>query len=265
MGALETVTNRLINHPVYYSLHTLQDVQVYMEHQVWCVWDFMALLKSLQCRILSTAIAWTPPKNAVLGYCLYEILLSEETDFDDTLGTRCSHFESYLRAMSRAGANRQPIESFIARLREGESVRDALSETSVPSASREFVENTLKVTSSPLHCAIAAFCLSREGLIPNMFTTLLQNLTTDESLDAFIWYLQRHVVIDKEKHGPLSEQMLEQVIGNDSRKCSEALETALSALNARLLLLDRVYEALPPQDARHAGLKTTLITQELAQ
>lgn len=246
---LQTLTQRLTRHPIYYSLVSLTDVQLYMEHHVWCVWDFMALLKSLQQRVLATNVAWTPPNNSVVGYCLYRILISEETDLDETTGTRQSHFESYLKAMSNAGANRQPIDCFISRLRKGEPVLDVLSQVSIPRASKEFVENTLQIASGPLHCAIGAFCLSRERLIPEMFTTLLQNVTSDAKLDAFLWYLQRHVVLDKEEHGPLSVQMMQQVIGRDAKKGSEALEAAITSLRSRLRLLDQVYEAIPSRQS----------------
>ena len=43
-----TLRQLLLEHPVYQQLRHLDDLNILMEQHVFAVWDFMALLKSLQ-------------------------------------------------------------------------------------------------------------------------------------------------------------------------------------------------------------------------
>ena len=45
---LESLKNILKNHPVYDSIKTLRDLQCFVEHHIYSVWDFMSLVKYLQ-------------------------------------------------------------------------------------------------------------------------------------------------------------------------------------------------------------------------
>jgi len=244
---IERLSFKLASHPLYHSVKTAADIRMYLEHQVWCVWDFMALLKAIQTHFLSSSLNWIPPVDAMTGYCIYGILLSEETDIDETGGKRSSHFETFLRAMTQAKADRTAIDRFISALREGKKIEDALTLAKPPTASRKFVNVTLKIARGPIHGAVAAFCLSREGIIPDMFTTFLRNLAVKENLSIFEWYLRHHVAVDSESHGPQSARLFEHVVGDDAKKLSESLETAREALAARLLFLNKICEALPSQ------------------
>ena len=104
---------------------------------------------------------------------------------------------------------------------------------------------TLKIARGPIHGAVAAFCLSREGIIPDMFTTFLSNLAVNENLSIFEWYLRRHVSVDSESHGPQSARLFEHVVGHDERKLVEGMEAVREALTARLALLDVICAVLP--------------------
>lgn len=55
MKYLKTVNKQLSplileikQHSLYHSIRTLKDLQIFMEHHVFAVWDFMCLLKELQ-------------------------------------------------------------------------------------------------------------------------------------------------------------------------------------------------------------------------
>lgn len=234
----------LNNHPLYSSVRTMEDVRTYMYFQVWCVWDFMALLKSLQKRLLVDDIAWLPPKDGNIGAYLYEILLTEETDITDSGSGHRSHFETYVMAMEQAGADTGPINRFIEGLRQGKSLEESLYQSDIPQHALTFVQNTLKHAKSDMHESVSVFCLSREGIIPGMFMTLLSNFSLENDLSIFRWYLRRHIDVDSDSHGPLSVKLFNVVVGNDSVKLKEALEAALDALNARQKFLDAILNKL---------------------
>lgn len=246
---IKHLSSKLASHPLFHSVKTPADVRVYLEYQVWCVWDFMALLKAIQTHFLSSSINWTPPVDAMTGHYIYDMLLSEETDIDETGGKRSSHFETYLRGMTQAKADRTAIDRFISELRKGKKVEAALALANPPAASRDFVKVTLKIARGPIHGAVAAFCLSREGIIPDMFTTFLRNLAVKEKFSIFEWYLRRHVAVDSESHGPQSAQLFQHVVGNDKRKLAESLAAVQEALTARLVFLDKICETLPSKQS----------------
>ena len=247
ISEIQKLTNILVRHELFNSIIMLTDIKCYMEHQVWCVWDFMTLVKAIQNHFISSSIAWIPPVNALIGHQIFEILMTEETDIDETGGKHSSHFDTYLRAMSQAGADKTSIERFISGLRNGNSIENALILAKPPEAAKEFVETTVKIACGPIHGVIAAFCLSREGIIPDMFTSFLSNLDVKENISIFEWYLRRHVTVDSECHGPQSVRLFKHVIGDDPVKQHEALEIAKEALIARVTFLDKILAALPSQ------------------
>lgn len=239
------ISTELKTHPLYSKFSDKRTVQkrirTYMEYQVWCVWDFMALLKSIQQKLIPTSIAWTPPEYASLGRYLYDVLRTEETDVSNEPGKdHASHFEAYLNAMQEAGADIEPISDFIAELKKGIPVDDAIAMARMPEPSREFVTNTMKHIKGKVHESVAVFCLSREGIIPEMFTTFTESLVNEEGFTKFRWYLDRHIELDSSSHGPLSVKLFKTMVGNDKTKLYEALDATLNALQARKNLLDAI-------------------------
>ena len=127
----------------------------------------------------------------------------------------------------------------------GAQLEEALQLASPPEASKDFVTTTLKIANGPIHGVVAAFWLSRERIIPDMFTTLLQNFCLQEELSIFKWYLERHIYLDTKSHYPISTLIFSRVIGGDENKLEEAANIAIEALSARLNFLDNIFDALP--------------------
>ena len=68
-----------------------------------------------------------------------------------------------------------------------------------------------------MHVLAAAFAYGRELLVPDLFRGLLDRLIVLElPCPTLRWYLERHITLDGDSHGPLAETMVLTLAGNDS-------------------------------------------------
>ena len=44
-NAIEESSKALANHKIYNAIETIEDLQIFMSHHIYCVWDFMNLIK----------------------------------------------------------------------------------------------------------------------------------------------------------------------------------------------------------------------------
>ncbi len=244
--ALRPPREQLIQHGVYHSIKTPDDLRIFMEHHVFAVWDFMSLLKALQICLTGVTVPWTPQGDRNARRLINEIVLEEESD-EDGEGGYISHFELYRAAMAQCGADTSRIDAFVERLRRKEPVLEALESACVPEAARAFVRTTWRIieSGSP-HAIAAAFALGREDLIPDMFRALVLDLERcfPGQWDLLRRYLERHIHLDEEHHLPLALEMLAVLCGDDQEKWREAEQTTEEALNARLTLWDQVVKQI---------------------
>ena len=232
----------VVEHPMYAALDNSLAIRTFQEHHVFAVWDFMSLLKNLQRQLTSVEVPWVPTGPTASRRLINEIVLVEESD---ELGEGyISHFELYLDGMSKAGADRAPIDSFLALLRGGTPVREALKLAEVPQPAAEFVATTWGIIEdSPVHCQAAAFAFGREDLIPEMFKQVIQINDVDGRLEIFKDYLARHIEVDGEQHTPMAMQMLIDLCGDDKAKWAQCATTVRTALTARRQLWTALDEA----------------------
>ncbi|MEM7476321.1 MAG: DUF3050 domain-containing protein, partial [Planctomycetota bacterium] len=59
----EDAAMRVVRHELFESVNSIQRLRTYMEYQVWCVWDFMSIAKSIQHRINPQTMPWIPPDD----------------------------------------------------------------------------------------------------------------------------------------------------------------------------------------------------------
>jgi Protein of unknown function (DUF3050) len=239
VAGIRDLIGRAQDHPIWRQLSSLERVRCFMEHHVWAVWDFMSLLKSLQAELAPARIPWVPPCDSAAARFINEIVVGEESDKGPD-GRPTSHFEIYIRAMEGAGARTEPILSFVADVACGDLTDAAFERTSLPSPVRRFVQATLSFCRASLPERVAAFTVGREEIIPGMFTAGLRGLPEREQLDGFIWYLERHVVIDRDRHGPLAARLFEKVCLWDATTRGMALRAARLALEERVALWNAV-------------------------
>jgi Protein of unknown function (DUF3050) len=231
---------RLVDHPLYREIRDIQHLRIFLQSHVFAVWDFMSLLKSLQACLTCVATPWLPSAYPKSRRLINEIVLGEESDnFGDGY---ISHFELYLQAMVEAGADTSAIRNLIDELKSGRELPDALSVAGPPAEAVEFVRTTFSFLQlDKPHVTVAAFTFGREDLIPGMFRQMVKDLRQNlETVGLFEYYLDRHVEVDADSHGPMALQMVEELCGPVERKWEEAGLGAVTALQARLALWDGI-------------------------
>ena len=233
----------LVAHPLYPSLRTPEHLRRFMESHVYAVWDFMSLLKALQRALTCVDVPWLPPRSPASRRFINEIVLGEESDLYE--GRPTSHFEIYLEAMERAGASTEGIRAVLERV--ASTPRAELELGGVPEAARRFVETTFRVIrTGSLAAQAAAFTFGREDAIPSMFRSLVRDLDRQMGgdLGQFVWYLERHIEVDGDEHGPLSLRMVADLCGDNPLLWEEAALAAEEAIEARLTLWDGILEQI---------------------
>lgn len=234
---------QIAGHRLYAAFTSLEDLRVFLEAHVFAVWDFMSLLKTLQRGLTCVEVPWVPTAYPLSRRLVNEIVLGEESDL--YRGRPASHFELYLAAMRQCGASTTGIDGLVSGLRQGVALEEALA--GAPKAAQEFVQATFAcIRSGRLHAVAAAFTFGREDLIPDMFRSFIdqQNEALEGGLEMLRWYMERHIEVDGDEHGPMALRMIAELCGKDAVKWGEAGEAAEAALQARLALWDGIAEAL---------------------
>lgn len=234
---LKSLHHFVAEHSMYNKILTISDLKIMMESHIFAVWDFMSLLKRLQRELTCVELPWKPsPYPKKLVRLINEIVLGEESDLDQN-GEAIDHFSLYLNSMHEIGASPSALLSFI-------NDQDF---SKLKSAQRDFVKFNLNLAANGLiHEVAAAFFFGREKVIPDMFTSILNDLEKNiNSEDQFLfpnlkYYLKRHIELDGGEHSHLAHDCLAALCGNDSVKWEEARLAGVKSLQLRSALWDEV-------------------------
>jgi hypothetical protein len=223
------------------TIQSPEDLRIFMKYHVFAVWDFMSLLKTIQHNVVPSGNLWLPSQGtrSDIARLINEIVLCEESDISPDGKSSISHFDLYLQAMLEVGADTDPIKIYLNQIAENGNISDC------PEIVREFVESTFKAIRRGPHCAAASFCYGRETVIPSMFTRLLRQINiSNTAAPKFHYYLERHIQVDGEDHGPMSENLVNYFCKNDPFLIHEAEQAAIDAITARIKLFDRIESLL---------------------
>jgi len=235
LADIKVAREKLLQHPIYEAINSPQRLRVFMQAHVFAVWDFMSLLKALQRRLTCIELPWMPPADSALARLVNEIVLGEESD-EDGEGGHCSHFQLYFRAMSDCGAKTDLMLDFGTLLQQGQSVDAALRAVGAAQHVCEFVGATFSfIERGRLSEIAAAFTFGREDVIPDMFQRFVDQLSTDspQEFSKFRYYLERHIHLDADAHGPKAMRMVAKLCGDDMREWDYSRRAALRAIAAR--------------------------------
>ena len=245
---LQPLSLQLAAHPLYGALQNVTHLRIFMEAHVFAVWDFMSLLKALQRGLTCIDVPWTPSALPESRRLINEIVLGEESDVFE--GKPLSHFEIYCMAMRQCGASTGAVDAMLQHLREGATVERALAQGNAPLPAQAFVWDTFSLLNEgKLHVTAAAFTFGREDLIPEMFKGFVRDLNQQlhGSVTNFLWYLERHIEVDGEEHGPMALRMIAELCGTDATRWAEAERAAIFALQSRLRFWDGILALVTQQ------------------
>jgi hypothetical protein len=235
---LRSLRTALLNHPIYTRVASVTDLRRFMEDHVFAVWDFMSLLKRLQRDMTCVSVPWFPADNAKAARLINDIVIGEETDIGPD-GSYVSHLDLYRRAMADIGAATPQFDRFCSLARAGVPVESALEQAGAPPHVQAFVAHTMALAhSGSTEEVLAAFFYGREDIIPEMFRRLLDTLYRakhdKDRVRNFIYYIDRHIELDGDSHGPMGRELLNDLVTNSPQKRARALRAACASIKARI-------------------------------
>ena len=244
--AIEPLRQALLHHPVYGQLLSVTDIHIFMEHQIFAVWDYMSLLKALQRELTCVEVPWVPKGSPVVRKLINEMVLGMETDVDQE-GLPASHYELYLDAMEATGADTSAIKDLIREISFGKTVHEALGTLSIPDTVKDFVQFSFDtIAKCKVHEIASLITFGRRDLIPDLFCDLVEDLDArhPNRLHLLCYFLDRHQAVEAGQHGPMAMQMIAELCGEDDTKWEECRMAAIRALEYRMALWDSIAEGI---------------------
>jgi hypothetical protein len=240
--AIEPLRQALLNHAVYGQIQNIAELNIFMEHHIFAVWDFMSLLKALQRELTCVEVPWVPKGSPVVRKLINEIVLRVETGPDQD-GQPASHYEVYLDAMEDSGADYSAVKDLIREISFGKTVTQALASLSIPDPVKNFVQFSFDtIARSKVHEIASLFTFGREHLIPDHFSSVVEDLEEQPpyQVDGLLYYLGRPLEVAAGEYHPMAMQMIAELCGEDDTKWEECRVAAILALEHRMALWDEV-------------------------
>ena len=239
-NTLKPLRVRLLAHEVYQQLETLEDLQEFMEHHIFAVWDSVSQLKALQHALSCPDAAWKPSAYPNSTRIVNE-LVTEEESAPDGNGSYASHFQLYREAMQQAGATTHLVDRLVQLVQEQGNIPQAVTKLRLPESIKQYLSMNWEITQSGKpHQIAAAYFLGREDVVSQLMNKLDDELLAyhGSKLSKYKTYLSRHYTTDPTIHQQRMLNILSELCGDDDSKWTEAEAAAKIALEARFKLWD---------------------------
>ena len=239
----------LYQHPVIKGgyINNIRELRIFMEHHVFAVWDFMSLIKSMQHEICPSTNVWIPTPYAEDGTArlVNDIVMAEESD-ETPDGRYLPHYNMYIEAMNEVGADTLPIRTFlnnVVRVGVLEAIEILKVEYPVQAAFVGFTFEVISLNSLPY--TTSCFAFGRETSIPDMFQGIVEKIGLDrEECPMFIYYLERHIELDGDDHGPKAIELVKKFSGQDPEVIQKSENVAINSITARSTFFDGIQQAI---------------------
>ena len=198
--------------------------------------------KSLQKILTCVETPWYPTKDKISRRLINEIVLGEESDIDQN-NNPVSHFELYVESMKKIGSDTNKINEFLNEIVETKSHKKAVEKCLIPTGISDFLNFTFDtIDSNKPHIIASVFTFGREDLIPDMFINIVKTLNENNQtkIGDLLYYLERHIEVDGDEHGPMALKMISELCQDDDKKWYEATLMSKKALEMRIKLWDYI-------------------------
>ena len=159
----------------------------------------------------------------------------------------------YLDAMTQIKANTGEVDKMTSLIMLDLNVEEALNEIIIDERIADFVNYSFSIIETDkVHMVASAFTFGREDIIPDMFIEILKNADPENKhYNKLHYYLERHIELDGDEHGPLSLQMISELCGEDDLKWNEVLIVAKQSLEKRIALWDAINDLIAKNESSH--------------
>jgi pyrroloquinoline quinone (PQQ) biosynthesis protein C len=129
------------------------------------------------------------------------------------------------------------------------SPKQALDKIDIDQRIKDFVKFSFEViTTKKSHLIASAFTYGREDVIPEIFIKIVEELDPKNAFYSKLkFYLNRHIEVDGETHGPIALEMMNELCGDDLEKWTEALRVGERALEYRIELWNAINDNILAQ------------------
>ena len=243
---ISPLRDALVHHPINSFIQSTTELEVFMKHHVFAVWDFMSLVKKLQQEFTCVEVPWNPKGPAEVRYLINEIVLGEESDVDQN-GVYISHFELYQRAMEELSFMPSPFLNELRSFANLDELLLAIPKATIPESVKTFLTFTFSsIQNRSIEEIAAIFTFGREDIIPEMFQVIVNQLKRDspEKVETLVYYLERHIEVDGDHHKVLAKEMLIELIAEGNSDIAAIVSDIEISLVARRELWSGIEEIL---------------------